>query len=145
MAEELVALKITLPEHMQDVHDGLGGVHRNGAVVRLPASVADAFLSRKLAVPADGGMIAQAQQQAAERQAVADAAGQQARSRAAMALHDNLPPEVRQAVHEHGDEVVEEYLAHQQELERKIEAVMQPRLTRKQRRAMRGVPEGGDA
>lgn len=144
MAEELIALKITLPEGRHEVHDGLGGVHRDGAVVRLPASVANAFLAKKLAIPADGGMVVQAQKQAEERQAVAEAAQQQARSKAAMSLHDNLPPEVRQAVHEHGDEVVEQYLANQQELERKIEAQMQPRLTRKQRRALRDTPEGGD-
>ena len=149
MADELIALKITLPDHMADIHDGLGGVHRNGAIVCLPAPIADAFLAKKLAMPADGSMVAQAQKQAEERRAEAIHAEQKARSAAAMNLHDNLPPEVRQAAAEHGDEVVQEYLANQAQLAEEFEQAMQPaKLNRKQRRAMRVVPstpEGGDS
>lgn len=109
------------------VSDGIGGEHAHGTIVELPDEVADALIGLKCAYPVDGSSLIAAQQAAkaradADRMAQAKAAAQRR-----MNLHDNLPAEVRQAVHEHGDEATEAYLealnaAHQREAQQQQRA-----------------------
>lgn len=104
-------IKVTLPKGRHNVHDGLGGVHQDGAVVDLPDETADALVSMKLAVFADESSRLEAERAHKARADDARLAEQKHRSRQAMSVHDALPPEVRAAVHEHGDDVTENYLA----------------------------------
>ena len=105
------------PRHAarKDWHDGLGGVHKQGAVVTLPAAAADDAVGAKAAVFVDGQSSIQVHR---ERDASLEAhriAEQQARSKAVMAMHDNLPKAVRRGVHEHGDEVAHDYIEQQRQ------------------------------
>lgn len=104
----------------KDLHDGLGGVHKDGDIVKLPDDVADLFVSLKLATFVDGNSELKVHQQSAARAEAERIALQKRRSEQAMKLHDNLPAEVRIAAKE-DPEVVEDYL---EGLTKKFEAAM---------------------
>lgn len=133
-------IKIALPPERKNVHDGLGGIHINGAVVELPDETADALVAMKLAAFADASSAIDAAKAHKERADIERMAQQKARARSAMAVHDALPAEVRVAVHELGDDVTEDYLAG---LEREYESAPS-KPNRRQRRMMQQKPEGGD-
>jgi hypothetical protein len=138
-------VRMTLPPGSKPVHDGVGGKHSDNAIVTLPDDVADILITRGCAQPmgADGEI--QARAQAKARVDELRMAEQQARSRRAMALHDNLPQEVRELVAEHGDEAAEAYLQHMaQQAEQPDVPTPQQRLNRKQRRMLRQRVEGDD-
>lgn len=106
------SVKITLKGTPRtDISDSAGHVYKDGDEVELPDADADLFVTLKCAVFVDGSSVIQAAANAKERTAASEQATQRHRSQQAMALHDALPPEVRAEVHEHGDEVVENYLA----------------------------------
>lgn len=105
-------VKMTLTGKKKPVSDGLGGRHADGAVVQLPDDVADQFVAMKVAVFVDGSSSIEAAEANKQRQAEAIMAQRKAMAARAMAIHDALPADVRQAVHEDGDEVTERYLAH---------------------------------
>ena len=110
-----VQIDLTQRPNMHPVSDGIGGEHKHGAIVELPDDVADALIVLKCAFPVDGSSLIGAKE-AAKIKAAADIQAQiHAQAKRAMRLHDNLPAEVRAAVHEHGDEATESYLAHLQE------------------------------
>ncbi len=69
-------------------------------------------------------------------------AQQKARARAAMAVHDSLPEQVRAAVHEHGDDVTEDYLAGIARESETLPGLPEPRRRGRPRKIR---PEGGDA
>ena len=69
-----------------------------------PTSVPEALILLRFGQSGDG--------RAFSSQAEAIMAQRQAMARRAMAIHDNLPADVPQAVHEAGDEATERYLAH---------------------------------
>ena len=99
----------------QPVHDGVGGVHAHDSIAELPDDVANEMIALGCAFPVDGSSLISAKQRGEEKRAADMIAQQKARAVQAMRLHDNLPAEVREAVHEFGDEATESYLAHQQE------------------------------
>ena len=106
------SVKITLKGTPRtDISDSDGHVYKDGDQVALPDADADLFVSLKCAVFVDGSSAIQAAADAKERTAASEQATQRHRSQQAMAIHDALPPEVRAEAHEHGDEVVETYLA----------------------------------
>jgi hypothetical protein len=92
------------------VHDGLGGVHNKGDVVALPDDVVQVFLARNLAIPADAsdvaGAILRAKQ--AESDRLADLFKSEAVSR--MRVFDAMPPEVRAAARELGEDPITDHL-----------------------------------
>ena len=96
-----------------DLHDGIGGVHLDGHMVELPDEIADAFVAAKLAVFLDGSSAIEAGKLAKERAEAHAVAEQKRRAEQMMHLHDNLPKEVRELAAEHGDDVVEDFLAEQ--------------------------------
>jgi hypothetical protein len=104
-------VKITLTGKKKPIHDGVGGVHSDGAIVELPDAIADQFVAIKVAVfVGDMSSIAAiaANKERADESRIAQI---KARASRAMQIHDALPADVRQAVHEDGDEVTERYLA----------------------------------
>jgi hypothetical protein len=108
------------PRHAarKDWHDGVGGVHRHGDIVHLPDEAADAAIAAKAAVAAAGSdaesyQLVKKREEA--RQEAARIASQQYMAQQRMAVYDALPADVRAAVHENGDEVVEAYIAEQQQ------------------------------
>lgn len=137
-------IKIVLPPERKNVHDGLGGVHVNGDVVELPDETADALVAMKLAAFADTSSAIDAAKAHKERADLERMAQQKARARSSMAVHDSLPADVRAAVHEHGDDVTEDYLAG---IAREHESETLPGLPEPRRRGRpRKIrPEGGDA
>jgi hypothetical protein len=94
-----------------EFHDGLGGVHRAGDIVELPADVALVGLSRKKVELVDPEAIVEHVRQAEEDMRARHLAEQQALAAKRMRLFDNLPPEVRAKVREVGEEAVDEYIA----------------------------------
>lgn len=94
----------------QEVHDGLGGIHKEGDLVKLPDETADILVGAKLAIFVDGNSELKVHQQSKERADQERLALQKRRSEQAMKLHENLPPEVRLASQEN-PEAVEDYLA----------------------------------
>lgn len=126
-----VQIDLSQRANKSPVSDGVGGKHAHGAVVQLPADVADALIGLKVAFPVDGSSLIEAQRKAKEQAEINRLAEQRAAAARRMQLHDNLPPDVRAAVHEFGDEATEAYLAHlqQQEAEAeraRVEAFNQP-------------------
>ncbi len=106
------SVKITLKETARsDISDSTGHTYKDGDKAELSDTDADLFVSLKCAVFVDGSSAIQAAADAKERTAASEQATQRHRSQQAMAIHDALPPEVRAEAHEHGDEVVENYLA----------------------------------
>jgi hypothetical protein len=99
-------IKITVPE----VHDGLGGVHKAGDVVALPADVAAIFIERNCGVPATDAdrdqAITQAEQDADQRRLDLLKASAVAR----MQVFDMMPPNVRDAAREQGDDAITEHM-----------------------------------
>jgi hypothetical protein len=94
-----------------DLHDGLGGVHKHGAVVSLPDDIADQLVAAKLAIFLDGSSAIKA---TAANKAAQEARIQAARQHSAkmrMELYDTLPKEVRARADEEGDSVIEDYLS----------------------------------
>lgn len=116
-----VQIDLSQRTNKSPVSDGIGGKHAHGAVVQLPDEVADALIGLKVAFPVDGSSLIEAQRKAKEQAEVNRLAEQRAAAARRMALHDNLPPDVRAAVHEHGDEATEAYLAHLQQQEAEAE------------------------
>ena len=112
-----IQIDLSSRDNQNPVHDGIGGQHAHGAVVELPDEVADALIGLKCAFPVDGSSLIAAQQAAKEQRERQRLAQERAAAVSRMRLHDELPPEVRALVHEHGDEATEAYLAHQQELD----------------------------
>ncbi len=110
-----VQIDLTARPTMNPISDGIGGQHKHGAVVELPDEIADALIGLKAAFPVDGSSLIEAKEAAKQRLADDLMAQQHAAAKRSMNLHDNLPAEVRAAVHEHGDEVTETYLASLQE------------------------------
>lgn len=103
------------PRPDMPVSDGRGGNHAHNSIAELPDDVADEMIALGCAYPVDGSSLISAKQRGEEKRAADMIAVQKARAIQAMRLHDNLPAEVRAAVHEFGDEATESYLAHQQE------------------------------
>lgn len=134
-------IKIALPPERKNVHDGLGGIHINGAVVELPDETADALVAMKLAAFVDASSAIDAARAHRERADIERMAQQKARARSSMAVHDSLPAEVRVAVHELGDDVTEDYLAG---LNREAEEPDEP-IKRGRGRPRKFRPEGSDA
>ena len=138
-------VRITLQPGRKAVHDGVGGKHKDNAIVTLPDDAADLLIAAGSAQPmgADGEI--QARAQAKARSDAIRQAEQQARSRRAMAVHDNLPQEVRELVAEHGDAAAEAYLQHLADQAQQQDApTPQQRMNRKQRRQLRQRVEGDD-
>ena len=109
-----IQIDLSSRDNQNPVHDGIGGQHAHGAVVELPDEVADALIGLKCAFPVDGSSLIAAQQAAKEQRERQRLAQERAAAVSRMRLHDELPPEVRALVHEHGDEATEAYLAQQQ-------------------------------
>ncbi len=135
-------IKIVLPPERKNIHDGIGGVHVNGDVVTLPDETADALVALKFAAFADASSALDAAKAHEARAEAARMAQQKARARAAMAVHDSLPEQVRAAVHEHGDDVTEDYLAGIARESETLPGLPEPRRRGRPRKIR---PEGGDA
>ena len=122
------------PRPDMPVSDGRGGTHAHDSIVELPDDVADEMIALGCAYPVDGSSYISAKQRGEEKRAADLIAEQKQVSMRAMRLHDNLPADVREAVHEHGDEATEAYLAHQQEALLSEPFPDEPRQRRKRRR-----------
>jgi|GEM_PF-6650542 len=94
-----------------EFHDGLGGVHKQGDVVELPADVAFVGLSRKKVELVEPEDVREHIRKAEEDMKARHLAEQQALSAKRMRLFDALPPEVRAAARETGEEAVDDYIA----------------------------------
>lgn len=94
-----------------EFHDGLGGVHRLGDVVELPADVASIGLARKKVELVDREDVIEHIRQAEEDMRARHLAEQQFLAAKRMRLFDSLPPEVRERARETGEEAVDEYIA----------------------------------
>lgn len=138
-------VRITLPEGRADVHDGVGGIHKQGQMVELPDEVADQFVAMRLAVFLDDSSRIEAERANKARADDSRIAQQRARAVQSMSVHDALPAEVRHVVHEEGDEATEDYLAR---LASKLhEGDMPPEglpPKRPRGRPRKQTPEGGD-
>lgn len=102
------AIRIIAPE----VHDGLGGIHRQGDVVSLPDDVTKVFLERGVAVVASEVDFKQAKELARQHEDDRRAAELHGQARARMGQFDNLPPEVRDALRETDGSVHEAAVKH---------------------------------
>lgn len=113
MATKTVQIDLTKLAHVENpkVSDGLGGEHSHGAVIALPSDTADQLIAAGFARPVDAKIAANAVAAAKERAEELKTAAQHARAKSAMDVWDSLPPEVRAEAQEHGQEVVERYLA----------------------------------
>ena len=107
VAEIKTSVRIT----KNGVHDGLGdGMHKHmaGDVVELPREVADILIGRGLAQPADGSSYAKAKARSKE---IEEKARQNANASVARARmntgFDDMPKELRELSHEHGDAIYE--------------------------------------
>jgi hypothetical protein len=94
-----------------ELHDGLGGVHKQGDVVELPAEVAYVAIGRHMAELVDSEAIIEHVRQAEEDMRARHLAEQQALSAKRMRLFDSLPPDVRARARELGEEAVDDYIA----------------------------------
>lgn len=94
----------------KDVSDGTA-MRRDGEVCELADADADTLVGLKLAIFVDGSSAIEVHAGQADRVAAAQIAARQSIAKQAMAIHDLLPAEVRQQVHEHGDAALEDYLA----------------------------------
>ncbi len=99
-----------MPLERLDISDGHGGVHRHGAVVELPDDVAGAFLEAGLGHIATAEHVQKAKQEALDAADARRIANDKAKAEWRMAIHDSMPPELRQAAQEN-EEVTEIYLA----------------------------------
>lgn len=109
-----IQIDLTARTNKSPVSDGIGGQHAHGAVVELPDEIADALIGLKIAFPVDGSSLIAAKAAAKEREEAERVQRVKVAAMRQMQLHDSLPAEVRALVHEHGDEVTEQYLAHKQ-------------------------------
>lgn len=99
-------LKIVFDYEGRGVHDGLGGVWKVGQLARLPNDVANVFIDRKLAVPADGASVIEAKKAAVEAVAKIEAAAAKAGAQSRQRSYDDAPKSIRDLVKEFGDEVI---------------------------------------
>lgn len=93
-----------------EFHDGLGGVHKQGDIVELPADVAMVGLSRRMVELVDSEAIIEHVRKAEEDMRARHLAEQQALAAKRMRLFDSLPPEVRERARECGEEAIDEYI-----------------------------------
>ncbi len=110
-----IQIDLSARTNKKPISDGAGGQHADGAVVQLPDEIADALIGLKVAFPVDGSSLIAAQAAAKERAEADRVQRIKVAAMRQMQVHDSLPPEVRAMVHEHGDEVTEQYLAHVRE------------------------------
>lgn len=90
---ELKRVRITVP----NVHDGMGGEHKQGDRPVLPADIADLFIAKGMAVP-EGELSAEQAKKLAEEQAdKVRFAEQKGRASSIMKMHDAQEPETRLA------------------------------------------------
>lgn len=99
-------LKIVFDYEGRGVHDGIGGIWKVGQLARLPNDVANVFIDRKLAVPADGASVIEAKKAAAEAVAKMETAQAAAGARSRLRSYDDAPKSIRDLVKEFGDEVI---------------------------------------
>lgn len=91
--------------------DGCGNNVKHGQIVTVPNAVADAFIAKGFARPAEDGVIvakAEAEAKAAMEERVLANRKQAADLR--MTLWDSLPAEIRAKANEEGDSVIHDYL-----------------------------------
>lgn len=93
-----------------EFHDGLGGVHKQGDIVELPADVAMVGLSRRMVELVDSEAIIEHVRKAEEDMRARHFAEQQALAAKRMRLFDSLPPDVRARARELGEEAIDEYI-----------------------------------
>lgn len=110
----------------EEVHDGLGGVHKRGDVVEFERELADLIVSKGMGVVLGDGdyraEIARADDMAKARDAANRAADLKAQAERRMRVYDELPSAVREMAQEHGDEVVDEFLKPDDPLEQILDA-----------------------
>ena len=99
-------VRITIPE----VHDGLGGVHKQGDVVALPGEIADLFIAKNCGVEATDADYQEAVKSAAGAAETRRIAAVQGGAIARMRTFDLMPPEVRAAARDEGDGAMSTYL-----------------------------------
>ncbi len=121
-----IQIDLTSRTNKSPVSDGIGGQHADGAVVELPDEVADALIGLKIAFPVDGSSLIAAQAAAKEREEADRVQRVKVTAMRQMQIHDSLPADVRALVHEHGDEVTEDYLAQVREEDEQARSYIDP-------------------
>lgn len=91
-------VKDTVGDGVPGISDGSGNMLYIGDVVEVSRDVADLFIGRGFAQPADGSSFAQAKERAKEIETSSRQAAQKSNSTAVLDEYDSLPPELRALV-----------------------------------------------